>query len=760
MEHKIMNASPDAMKLWEDFLPLGNGRLGAMDGGYPFSYTISLNEDSLWYGSHQERLNPDARENVEKIRELLRQGRAREAEKLCYMALTSVPKYFGAYEPMGQLAVFYNHGNEVCNYKRELNLETAIATVSYCVDGMKIVRESFVSYPDQVMVFRISADKPLLDMHVSLMRRPCDEGTVIPRENVLQMHGQCGPNGVSFDCMMSAVTDGEMKRIGDFLSFEKATEIVLYVTANSDFYEKDPAEKSLQQLLAAMEYSYQEIRERHIKDFGNLYHRVCVELDSDPEKQALPIEKRLDKARNGEKDKGLLELMFNYGRYLMISASRPGSQAMNLQGIWNAKFAPPWECNYTVNINTEMNYWIAEPTGLSECHDPLFTLIERMVPNGEKTAREMYGCEGFVSHHCTNLWGDTAVEGFSFPSSVWPVGGAWLSLHLWDHFLYTGNKEFLAKRAFPILQKACRFFMQYMTEAEDGYLVTGPSLSPENVYITDMGERAGECMGPEMDNQIVRALFRSTMRACEVLGYEDQETRQYAYYISKIRPTRINKNGCIMEWDKDYEEAIPGHRHLSPLFGLYPDYQITVDKTPDLAEACANTLYRRLENAEFNSKNSGTIGWVNAWASCCYSRLGMAEKAEESLYDFFADKKVVTNSMLQLAPILQVEGNFGVAAAVLEMLLQSDEEKIHLLPALPVDLQKGSFRGLRTRRGFVVDLQWEGGKPVYGQITSINGEKCRVKAPGLKSVNTACVLENDMLSFSTKAGETYSLQFE
>ncbi len=758
MEHKIIIQQKDGepQSAWHDGLPIGNGRLGAMvqgsqfaQGQYAQAETISLNEDSLWYGRHQDRNNPDGRKYLQKIRELFRQGKVKEADNLCYMAMASVPKYFGAYEPMGTLCLFYDHADPVQNCRQELDLNTAIVSMSYEADGRKVSRECFVSYPDQVMVFRFHADRPELTVRVHLMRRAHEAGTTVVEESVLYMPGQCGPEGIRFHCMLSAKSDGEMRRIGDCLDFRDASEIILYVTANSDFYEDKPYEKTLQELHHAMETDYAVLKERHIADYQSLYRRASIDFGTSSEESA---SSRLNKLRSGEKDNGLLELLFHYGRYLMISSSRPGTRAMNLQGIWNPVFAPGWECNYTININTQMNYWIAETTGLSECHEPLFDLIERMVPNGERTAQCLYGCDGFVAHHATNLWGDTAMESNWCAAFAWPMGGAWLSLHLWEHYLYTGDKEFLADRAFPVLKKAAQFFSGYLVIGEDGYYETGPSSSPENAYRTADGVQARICMAPEMDNQIVRALFHALLRACEILGCCEETYEHYQWIDSHIRPVRINRHGGILEWDRDYEEVETGHRHLSPLFGLYPDDQILRSGTPKLAEACKKTLERR------RSRMEGPWGWSDVWASACYARLGMAKEARDCLENLL--KNAVSESLLHIFPSFQIDANMGAGAAIVEMLLRSNDREMVLLPALPEDIENGSFRGLRGKGGFVIDADWRKGRLVKAAVTSLNGNLCRVKAKGCKAVNKQpYVWEEDFLVFSTEAGKVYELLF-
>jgi len=375
--------------------------------------------------------------------------------------------------------------------------------------------------------------------------------------------------------------------------------------------------------------------------------------------------------------------------------------------------------------------------------------------------RVICGAEGFVCHHASNLWGDTAIEGISFPSSVWPMGGAWLCKHLWDHYLYTQDKEFLKKRAFPIMKRAAVFFTQYLMEDDEGYYISGPSLSPENWFYTQQGTLAKHCMAPEMDNQIMRSLFHSVIRSCEILDCCDSDYELFKKYYAHIRPTRININGGIMEWDKDYKEFQPTHRHLSPMFGLYPDYQITPEKTPELANACIKSLERRTSDkkeAKLNT-NGGFAGWNGAWLSCCYSRLRDGELALGSIYDMLATPGAFSGSMLSRYPIYQIDGNMGAGAAVVEMLLFSNEEQIILLPALPTDIPKGFFKGLCARGGFIIDAAWENGKLKEASITARADNVCRIKAEGLLGVNCEFEWDGDYLVFNSEKGEKYELNF-
>lgn len=757
MEHIIKNTGYHFA--WDDSLPIGNGRLGAMIPGVPAidNELITLNEDSIWCGGPVDRSSPIAKENVQKIRDLLNAGQAEAANRLVYQSMTSYPKYFGPYEPMCDLYLFHKFYPCASNYERVLDMRTGIASVSYEAGGMQVRREHFVSHPDNVIVLHFQADQPRFGFHTHIMRRPYGEPCDSPEPNVVHLHGQASQNGVAFDCMYSVKTDGKLELIGDFFGIQDASEITLYITACTTFYEADPYQKALDQLHAAMAMDYEVLKQRHIADFSAMYDRSCVDFGTSSDTS---FGDRLEACRKDDTDiKGLLELFLNYGKYLMISASRPGTQAMNLQGIWNRKFAAEWECNYTVNINTEMNYWIAEIMGLSDCHEPLFALIERMIPNGEITARKIYGCDGFVSHHTTDLWGDTSIEGNSSPAFLWPMGGAWLLLHMWEHYLFTQDREFLEKRAFPLLKKSALFFTQYLTRAEDGCYVTGPSLSPENVYYTDDGQVGKECMAPEIDNQILRALFRAVKTSYEILDCKDADYETYCHFLANLRPSRVNSWGGIMEWDKDYREFDPGHRHLSPLFGLYPDHQISPERTPEIAKACAATLRSRHDNASVVGQGFDGFGsWIAVWASGCYARLEDGEHAMQSMREFLQNSKI-SRSALHSWPIFQIEGNLGAAAAVCEMLLGSNEDSITLLPALPKELESGSFQGLHARGGFVVDTQWADGKPVTATVTSTAGNPCRIKAAGLCGVNTAFTKDGDYILFQTEKGGVYELSF-
>jgi len=758
----------------EDFnsaLPVGNGRIGGMIYGRAENELIQLNEDSIWSGGLRHRVNPDAKEGLAEVRSLILSGDIPAAEKAAFEKLQGVTPNMRHYMPLGNLSIHTFVSGKVKDYSRSLDLASAISHVSFNAGGIGYSRSVFCSAPDDVLVIDVHADTPgSVSLECSIDGRDdyYDDNRPCGRNMILYTGGTGSRDGIFFAaCLGAKAVGGEIRTVGGKITVKNADSVMIVLSARTSFYTEDYTESAEVDAEMALQCGFDELYFRHVSDYRELFDRVELTLNdnSGENLERFATDERISRLKGDEldttdcerliHDNKLIELYFNYGRYLMISASRPGTQPMNLQGIWNQDMWPAWGSKYTININTEMNYWCAESCNLSECHLPLFDLLERVCENGKTVAKEMYGIEnGFVCHHNTDIWGDCAPQDLWMPATIWPTGGAWLALHIFEHYEYTLDKDFLADK-YHILKGAAEFMADFLIEDSEGRLVTCPSVSPENTYLTSTGTRGCLCAGPSMDSEIITVLFNDVIRAAEILGKDSEFAERLAKLLERLPKPEIGKYGQIKEWAVDYDEVEIGHRHISQLFALHPADLITPVKTPKLADAARATLVRRLIHG------GGHTGWSCAWIANMWARLYDGRMVYENL------KRLLCHStnpnLLDTHPPFQIDGNFGGVSAVAEALLQSVSGEIILLPALPDEWREGSVKGLRAKGRFGVDISWRDNRLTSAVITSDLGGECRLRTNCVASLvcdgeNIGSRIENGVIIFNTEAGRKYTVK--
>lgn len=728
---------------WTDALAVGNGRIGGMLFGNPVIERLQVNEESLWGGSKVPNDNPGALEHLPEIRQLILDGKIPKAFELAEKYIAGIPGKLRSYQVLGDIYFHYiDTAVDFNGYRRELNLNTGILKVTYSRNGKLVECELFASSPDDVMVLHMqSSEAGPLDMEITMKR--LQDAVFSVEDKALVMRGQVidgddpalGPGGAHmkfFSKLVPVRFDGTITSKGDTLILSGGKEVTFLFDAATDYSIKelnfdrniDPEKKCNNALKKAAVKSYKSLKSTHLAEHTAIFNRVTFNLANDVALDTLPTDQRLERFKTGADDPGLITTYFQYGRYLLMGCScRPAQLPSNLQGIWNEHWWAPWGSDYHVNINLQMNYWPAEVCNLSETVDPLIDFIEEITIPGAVTAKKVYGAKGWTIHHTTDVFGKTSViDGVYW--GMFPLGGAWMTLPIWRHFEYSNDTVYLRERAYPMMKGTAEFIRTFLFKDDNSCLVTAPTYSPENSYIDPVsGKEFKLTYAPTMDIQIITEVLKNTQKAAAILKTDKELSDSLQQVLDNLPPVRVGSNGTIMEWIKDYKEFEPGHRHISHLFGLHPGTQITPE-TPELFEAARKTLERRLKYG------GGHTGWSRAWIINFYARLFDGEECYKHLR-LLLEKSTLPN-LFDTHPPFQIDGNFGGTAGIAEMLLQSHNGEVRILPALPQAWPEGKITGLKARGNFIADIEWKEGRLSKLKITSVDGAPLLLAYNGMK----------------------------